>query len=236
MGLVDDLKSEVEKVFKGVWDVRDGRVVPESESLTLSNTGVKLSATVLYADLDGSTNLVDQHAPFFAAEIYKSYLHCAAKIIKSEGGVITAYDGDRIMAVFIGDYKNTTAARCGLKINYALNNFINPLLRQQYPDSDYVVKQVVGIDTSDLMATRTGVRGYNDLVWVGSAANHAAKLCSLSSDYPTRITKAVYDRLHASCKTHDGKQIWEEVTWKAMGGVNIYRSIWSWHVDYKPSS
>jgi class 3 adenylate cyclase len=99
MGLADDLTSEVEKIFKARWEVRDGQVVPESEDLTLSNTGVKLDATVLYADLDGSTNLVDQYLPGFAAEIYKTYLHCAAKIIKSEGGVITAYDGDRVMAV-----------------------------------------------------------------------------------------------------------------------------------------
>jgi len=38
-----------------------------------------------------------------AAEIYKTYLHCAAKIIRSEGGSITSYDGDRIMGIFIGD-------------------------------------------------------------------------------------------------------------------------------------
>ncbi len=30
--------------------------------------------------------------------LYKAYLHCAAKIISNEGGEITAYDGDRIMA------------------------------------------------------------------------------------------------------------------------------------------
>jgi len=34
--------------------------------------------------------------------IYKTFLHCAAKIIRSHKGVITAYDGDRIIAVYIG--------------------------------------------------------------------------------------------------------------------------------------
>jgi len=233
MGLVDDLKSEVEKIFKGVWEVRDGHVVPESENLTLSNTGVKLKATVLYADLDGSTNLVDQQLPNFAAEIYKTYLVCAARIIKSEGGVITAYDGDRVMAVFIGDYKNTSAARCALKINYAVCEIINPLLKSCYPNNDYSVKQVVGVDTSELMATRTGVRGANDLVWVGRAANYAAKLCSLPSTHATRITKAVYDSMHGSVKSHDGRNMWELVTWTAMNSMEIYRSTWWWNVDYK---
>ena len=37
-------------------------------------------------DLSGSTNLVDTQTPHFAAEIYKTYLMCAAKIIKEQGG------------------------------------------------------------------------------------------------------------------------------------------------------
>jgi len=233
MSLSQSLKSDVKKIFKESWEVRDGRVVPESSDLALNNTGVKLNATVLYADLDGSTNLVDQSSPGFAAEIYKTYLHCAAKIINSEGGMITAYDGDRIMAVFIGDYKNSKAAKCGLKINYAVTYVINPLIKECYPDNKFQVKQVVGIDTSALMATRTGIRGANDLVWVGRAANYAAKLCSISSDYPTIITKAVYDSLNDTAKLFEGKNMWEAATWTAMNNMSLFRSSWWLNADYR---
>ena len=68
-------------------------------NIQLGNDAVKLEGTVLYADLDDSTKLVDTMSPEFAAEVYKSYLVCAARIIRDQGGVITAYDGDRIMAV-----------------------------------------------------------------------------------------------------------------------------------------
>lgn len=232
MSLAGDLQIEVSKIFKTQWNVRDGKVVPESANLSLGNEGVKLDATVLYADLDGSTNLVDQYIPDFAAEIYKTYLHCTAKIIRLEGGVITAYDGDRVMAVFIGNAKNTNAARCGLKINYAVSNIINPLITELYPKSSFRVRQVVGIDSSELMATRTGIRGANDLVWVGRAANYAAKLCSLPSEFPTRITKTVYDSLHNSLRTHEGLPFWEPVTWTNMNNMDIYRSTGWWHTDY----
>src|ERR1017187_1988021 len=67
-----------------------------------------------------------------AAEIYKTYLHCAAKIIRSEGGSITSYDGDRIMGIFIGDDHSTSAARCCLRINYAVREIVNPALKVQY--------------------------------------------------------------------------------------------------------
>ena len=122
MSLGDDLEKEVKKVLREVWTTRKGQVVPESDDIKLGNDAVLLDGTVLYADLDESTNLVARYKPEFAAEIYKSYLHCAAKIIRAEGGAITSYDGDRIMAVFIGDSKNSDAARTALKINYTVKN------------------------------------------------------------------------------------------------------------------
>src|ERR1700722_5313325 len=121
MGLKDDLEQEVVATFKAPWTTRDGTVVPADDSVTLGNDAIKLTATVLYADISGSTQMVDKRADFVAAEIYKTFLHCAAKIIRSESGVITAYDGDRIMAVYIGDSKNTSAARTALKIKYAVD-------------------------------------------------------------------------------------------------------------------
>ena len=227
MSLGEDLADEVQKIFKEEWSTREGKKVPESADLALGNDAVKLDGTVLYADLDDSTNLVDYYKPAFAAEIYKAYLNCAAKIIRSEGGVITSYDGDRIMAVYIGGSKNTSAACSALKINYAVTKIINPILKECYPRTDYLVKQVVGIDTSNLFVARTGIRGSNDLVWVGRAANYAAKLSSLSADYPSQLTEAVYKKLNKSAKySNDGKPMWKEATWNDMNGMRIYRSTW----------
>jgi hypothetical protein len=84
MGLVDDLKSEVAKIFGSQWSIRDGQVVPDTPDLKLENDGVKLAATVLYADIDGSTSMVDSKVATFAAEAYKTYLLCASRIIRSE--------------------------------------------------------------------------------------------------------------------------------------------------------
>ena len=227
MSLVEDYTEAVEKIFKEEWSVREGRKIPESNEVALGNEAVKLNGTVLYADLDESTNLVDSYKPEFAAEIYKTYLSCAAKVIRSDGGEITAYDGDRIMAVYIGDLKNSSAAKSALKINYTVTKIINPLIKKHYPKKNYQVKQVVGIDTSELFVARTGIRGSNDLVWVGRAANYAAKLCSLSPDYPSRITETVYNKLNDSAKySSDGKPMWEAATWNAMNGMKIYRSTW----------
>ena len=230
MGLGDDLNSEVRKILQEVWSTRNGQVVPESDNLKLGNDAVILEGTVLYADLDDSTKLVDTMKPEFAAEIYKSYLACAARIIRSEGGEITAYDGDRIMAVFIGNTKNSDAARTALKINFAVQEIINPAIQEQYPKSHYSVKHVVGIDTSNLFVARTGIRGANDLVWVGRAANYAAKL-SARSEPATQITAEVYDRLNENSKFGENRQnMWTPATAPEIGNKKIYTSSWWWKV------
>jgi class 3 adenylate cyclase len=230
MALKDELTADVRQIFQQRWTKRDGNVVPESPDVGLYNDGVKLEGTVLYADLSESTALVDSYKDEFAAEIYKSYLRCAAKIVTSEQGSITAYDGDRLMAVFLGDFKNTSATRSALKINYAVTHIINPLVQSHYR-TDFEVKQIVGIDTSQLLVARTGIRGSNDLVWVGQAANYAAKLSTLDKSFPTWITSSVYNRLHSSLKVSNGRPMWESRLWTAMGNINIYRSNWWWRID-----
>lgn len=230
MGVKEDLEAQVAKIFRESWDTRDGNVVPESGDLSLGNEAVKLDAAVLYADLTSSTKLVDTKAAAFAAEVYKAFLYCAARIVRAEGGAITAYDGDRIMGVFIGDSKNTSAVRAGLKINFARVEIINPALKAVYKTTDYEVVHTVGIDTSELFVARTGIRGSNDLVWVGRAANYAAKLTELPSEWQTRVTGDVYDQMNDSIKTWGGRAIWEKVSWSAMNGMRIYRSAWRWNL------
>jgi class 3 adenylate cyclase len=232
MGLKADLEAEVATTFRSAWTERDGTVVPLDESIKLTNDAVKLTATVLYADMAQSTDLVDSYKKHFAAEVYKAYLHCAAKVIRSEGGAITAYDGDRIMAVFIGDSRNTSAVRAALKINWCRINIVNEGIKAQYSSTTYQVKHTVGVDTSELWVARTGIRGSNDLVWVGRAANHAAKLCTLDSAYPTWISGEVYDSMHKSTKeSTSGATMWEARIWTTMSNRRVYRSNYTWSVS-----
>jgi class 3 adenylate cyclase len=232
MALRKELEDEVAKVFRLKWSERDGNVVPEAEDLTLGNDAVKLDATVLYADLADSTDLVDDYKQWFAAYIYKTFLHCAAKIIRSEGGVITAYDGDMIMAVYIGKSNNTRAVRSAMKIKWAVDEIVNPLRLRQYPKNSYDVSHVIGIDTSNLFVARTGVRGANDLVWVGRAANYAAKLSALPDDYATYITEEVFHSMNASVtKSSSGEDMWTATEWDTFDGGTIYRSNWRWKIS-----
>ena len=134
------------------------------------------------------------------------------------------------MAVFIGEAKNSSAARAALKINYGVQEIINPAIGKMYLSQGYSLKHVVGIDTSELFIARTGIRGANDLVWVGRSANHAAKLSGRDGP-PSQITADVYDRLNRESKfASDGRNMWTSSYSREIGNRLIYTSTWWWGV------
>lgn len=221
--------DEIAAIFSTKWQAREGRKVPEAEDVQLGNDAVTLDGTVLYADLDDSTGLVTGFKDWFAAEVYKAYLLSACRVIKRLHGEITAFDGDRVMAVFIGESKNSDAAKAALQIN-AIVRKVNEKLAATYTKSSYRIRQSVGVDTSHLFIAKTGIRSSNDLVWVGRSANYAAKLCAFANaDYPSVITEDVFSRLSEATKYGGDpkKLMWEKVTWPDKG-IPVYRSNWTW--------
>jgi class 3 adenylate cyclase len=232
MAISDDLSAKVSEIFLSSWETQAGRVVPEPDALRLTNHAIEFDrATILYADLKGSTSMVNNKAWQISGEIYKSFLHCAASIIRDEGGSITSYDGDRVMGIWVGDSQSTPAARSALKINYAVKNIINPAFKKQYGDRYFDVKHVVGIDTSPIRAARTGVRGENDIVWIGRAANYAAKLTDLGNmAESTFITNDVFKWLLDEAKFGGNpKQImWKDYKWTENDNSLIHGSTWWW--------
>lgn len=231
MGIKDELDAGVAAIFKTQWSSVNGTVIPDPADLRLSNDAKHFErATIFYADLASSTALVNGYIWSFAGEIYQTYLMCVARLIRANNGVITGYDGDRVMAVFIGDTQTSDAAKCALQTNWAVKNIINPAIAKQYKNG-YMIEQRVGIDTGEVRAARIGVRGGNDLVWIGPAANYAAKMCSIGDKFSTWITEAAYNQLADWAKLSGGSpkvDMWEKRQWTAMNNKIIYGSTYWW--------
>lgn len=236
MPLKDDLELRVSEVLAQRWSLRDGEVVPETDDVTLENGLVRFEATILYADLADSTELVTYN-PGIAGRIFKAYLDCSTRLIRDHDGDVRSFDGDRVMGIFIGDYKNTSATKCALKINYAFRNIIVPQLKAKYEacrNGTVRLAQCVGVDTSKVFAIRSGIRNNNDLVWVGRAANIAAKLSSIREPgYSTYISEDVFSKMNDEAKFGGNPRMlmWEGRSWgegKKFGVETVYRSCWWW--------
>ena len=157
MALKEDVENDVKKIFKDTWTVRDGKVIPDDSSVTLGNDGVRIQATVLYADLAKSTQTVKNNLDTTSAEIYKAFLVSTCKVIRANGGVITSFDGDRVMSVFMGNTSNTNATKTALQVNYTILKIVQPAFELQYKDSKYKFEFGIGVDTSSTLVAKTGI-------------------------------------------------------------------------------
>ena len=227
---LNEIASESSFIFKTNWSRRKGLVVPTSDTVQLGNDAVEIEAAVLYVDLASSTDLVLGHKDYFAAEIIKSFLLASCIVIRNNCGEIVSFDGDRVMAVFIGDKKCSNAAKTGLQITSAIRE-VDKSLKNFYTKTGYVIDYGIGIDVSDLFVIRTGIRGANDLSWVGAAANIAAKLSELRGRREkVFITDKVYDRMANSSKYggKDNECMWTDLSLNIRGN-KIYGSDWYWN-------
>ncbi len=214
--LADEVRKYAQSTFRDPWDVTESNSVPDEDTaIGLGNKGVKIDAVVLYADLKDSTGLVAGHTPTFAAEVYKSYVYAAAKAIRYHSGEVTAYDGDRVMGVFVGDRKRNNAVDAALHIDALLEDVLRPALKAVYSTSSYVIEHKVGIDASELLVANTGIRGNNSYTWVGKAANNAAKMAALkrSVNYSTYITSDIFNWLkdYNEFAAKDGAKLWTDL-------------------------
>ncbi len=233
MGLSEDINKAVDTIVSTPWDTREGTVVPKTEDVELSDGAVLLDAVYLYADMADSTGLARDFARETAAKVVRAYLDATCRVLKAWEGEIRSFDGDRVMAIFVGSSKNTNAASAGLQVNYVVSKIVRPAVEQKFPSllrKGYVVKHCVGIAGGQALIVRGGVRGDNDLVSIGRSPNIAAQLSEVrNSPFHTYITEDVYSRLNKSAKYHEDKDMWEAKE-KEVGGltISVYRSGWWW--------
>lgn len=234
MALTDDLKKDVQNVIDTLWDKRKGQKVPDTSSVKLSGGAVELDGTFLYADLADSSKMAKELDRRIAAKIMKSFLSATCRVIRSLDGTVVSFDGDRIMAIFMGGSKNSNAAKCALQIKYVVNEIIKPKFEGKYDsvkNASFTITHAVGIDVGTVLGVRGGARDANDLIWIGRAANLAAKLSDVrESYYKSYITAGVYNMLSDKSKIgSDDKNMWEQRTYDYLGeSITIYRSSYHW--------
>jgi len=107
MGLAEEITTSVTSVVTSDWNIRKGTVVPNTEDVTLKNGAVELDAVYLYADMADSTRLARDFSATTAAKVIRCYLDATCRVIRARGGEIRSFDGDRVMAIFVGDSKNS---------------------------------------------------------------------------------------------------------------------------------
>lgn len=241
MGKYQEVNDQIQGIIDTPWNTRRGTKVPKTTEIALAGGAVEIEATFLYADLAQSSKMAKELDRRVAAKLIKCFLASSSKVIQQNGGAIRSFDGDRVMGIFHGDFKNSNAAKCAMQIKYVVHYLIKPKFERKYDsikNASFSIDHGIGIDTGTVLSVRGGVRGDNDLVWIERAPNLAAKLSSLrEAPYQAFVTARVYNKLNDNSKYGPNwENKWQSRSWNFLGdNMNVYRSSWWWKPGFAGS-
>jgi adenylate cyclase len=227
----DQLAEAADDLMSGDFTSRDGRVVPDSNSVSKTEA-VRLDGCFLYADLAGSSKLAEACPWSTTAKIIRAYLEIATRLIRVWQGEVRSFDGDRVMGVFAGDGKTTSAVNCAREIDWCVQHILNPKAKAKFKsitDNNISIRHCVGVAVGEARAVRAGIRDNNDLIWIGRAPSFAAKLSDVRAyPYEVYISMQTYNQMSADLRNElisPGVSIWQKVSFQFAGAdFNVYRT------------
>jgi adenylate cyclase len=232
-----DLQQMVDGYLAGAYDTYESRGVPEAKDIQLGNKAAKLTATALFIDLRQSSDITNTFRRQTAAKMLKSYFAGSVRIINVNGGVVRSFNGDGMLALFVGNRRSNNGVKAAMQIRW----FVEHILWQKfngYFEANRAARGArlsfslgAGLDEGDIYAVRVGIRGTNDVAWIGRCTNTAAKLSNvLHHPRNIAVTRAVYSRLNADRKLSDGVNMWSAAEqWGVFGGIRrAYRTTTYW--------
>lgn len=155
--------------------------------------GVRQTATTLFADINGFTEIAEQLDPVEVVSLLNRYLDPLVDVVFNYGGLLDKFYGDGIMAVFGAPRpadddaaRAVTAAREMLdkvRVLNAASNATRPL------------SVSIGLATGDVVAGHIGSSRRLEYTVIGDAVNLAARLESLAEPNQILADERTYERV-----------------------------------------
>lgn len=235
------LQQMVDGFLAGTYETTRPRGVPEPSDIPLGNRAAMITATSLFVDLRQSSDITNAFRRQTAAKMLKSYFEGCVRIVTTNGGVVRSFNGDGMLALFVGDRRADNAVKAAMQMKWFVQMILWPKFNGYFAANQTArgarldFSFGAGIDDGDIYAVRVGIRGTNDVAWVGRCTNTAAKLSNvLHRPHNIAVTRLVYGQLAASRKLSSGKPMWTaDEQWGEFGGVKrAYRTTsYRWSID-----
>jgi len=142
---------------------------------TKKSLGKEINATLLFADIEGYTEVTEKALPFDVVHMLNRYYLLMGKTVGNHKGQIMDYFGDGFLAIFgLNDNKNHAeqAVRAGLAMQEQMkkmNPYFNNLFGRNF-------KVRIGINTGSVILGSIGIEGMQKLAAIGDAVNLASRI------------------------------------------------------------
>ncbi len=169
--------------------------VIRGEALRLG--GERHVATILFADIRGSTALAEKLPPESVVAVLNDYLGALARSVFAEGGVLDKFLGDGLMSIFGVFQDGTDGALPATRAALAMRHAVARLTSERAARREPTVRFGVGIHTGEVVLGAVGLPERSDYTALGDTVNTASRLESLCKEYGVDVvlSEAVVSRL-----------------------------------------
>jgi adenylate cyclase len=227
MALLEELNGKIDDCVRQPYEIEEISIVPDTDNskLTFGNKGLTCEYAFLFIDIRKSSQLHELYGFTKAAKIYQSFHDINVRVIEENSGSVRAFDGDRVMGVFVGASKNSNAVKAAMQIQWAIRNILNPKLGTKITCGG-------GIDYGKILVSKIGKgrnKNNNDLVWIGKADNYASHLANEAKNTIIISTNS-YNILAPDRKISNKINMWQSKVLKLKSGANVncYESSYGW--------
>ena len=155
--------------------------------------GTRLTATMMFADIRGFTELSERLMPEEVVDMLNRYLAPAVDVVLANLGLLDKYYGDGVMAVFGAPRPAPDdASRAVLAAHQILEQVA--LLNAQ-PDVHWPLSVSIGLATGDVVAGNIGSERRLEYTVVGSAVNLAQRLQSIAEPNQILADARTYEKV-----------------------------------------
>ncbi len=149
-------------------------------------------AAVVFVDIVGSTQLVDNQPAAHVVKLLNRFFAIVVNEVDRHHGLINKFAGDAALAIFGAPNRLDRPEDAAL----AAARAIAERLANEMPE----VQAGIGVAAGQIVAGNVGAKQRFEYTVVGKPVNQAARLCELAKSHPARLL-ASSDTLHAASET-----------------------------------
>lgn len=210
----------------------------------------------VYFDLTSSTNILKKYGDEISVKIFDSYIKSATRIFKNFECSYLDIQGDGGFALFSGDKHIQRAMVSAITLKTLLSRSysgnLNDLVKKM--KSKINLSSKIGVHIGKILAKKSGIRGENEILWLGDLVSIASKICGLKYEKSNlfksdsgkeiqsdilKISKDLYQEILQlncreyiikSCNCENKTGLWEELKFEkffyGMDKIYILESRW----------
>jgi len=173
-------------------------------SLTPSTKGTRVEVCVLFADIRDYTSISEHMAPEDVIFFLNRYYEGVVKAIHAEGGSVTTFMGDGIMAVFGAPNSLKNPCLAALNASKAMLKAVDQLNAAPEASGSPPLRIGIGLHVGMAVMGHVGASDRHDYSAIGDVTNTASRIEGLTkaAGFPIVCSRAVYEAVGCPADFH----------------------------------